>query len=286
MKFSYEVFPARTTKGHASLEHSMRALQVINPTLVSVTYGAGGGERERSFASVELANEHSGCPVAAHLTCVGMSIAEVNAVIDHYLDLGITHIVALRGDPPEGIDAPYHPHPDGFQRTEDLVEAIIARGEQRGLRLTVSVSAYPEKHPQSPSTSHDVDVLARKVAAGASRAMTQMFFDNSAFLALRDRLAARHISVDLIPGIMPIHSFERTLAFAQRCGASVPSTLLKHFAGTEGNPAAEREQSILWTRQQIEHLHSNGIEEFHLYSLNTSQLLCELVSVLRGAEHV
>ncbi len=286
MKFSYEVFPARTAKGHQSLERSMRQLQTINPTLISVTYGAGGGERERSFASVELASEHAGCPVAAHLTCVGMSVEEVNAVIDHYLDLGITHIVALRGDPPEGIDAPYYPHPNGYQRTEDLVAAVIARGEERGAKLTVSVSAYPEKHPQSPSTSHDIDVLAAKAASGASRAMTQMFFDNSAFLALRDRVAARQIPVELIPGIMPIHSYERTLMFAQRCGASIPSALTEHFAGTDGDPAAERERSISWTQQQIEHLHSHGVEEFHLYSLNTSELLCSIVGALRGADHV
>ncbi len=285
MKFSYEVFPAKTTKGHASLQHSMNALRAIDPTLISVTYGAGGGERERSFASVELANEHAGCPVAAHLTCVGMTIEEVNAVIDHYLDLGITHIVALRGDPPEGIDAPYHPHSDGFQRTEDLVGAIISRGEQRGVQLTVSVSAYPEKHPQSPSLIHDVEVLAAKVAAGASRAMTQMFFDNTAFLSLRERIAAHNIPVDLIPGIMPIHSFERTLAFAQRCGASIPPALIEHFAGTEGDLTAEREQSISWTQQQIEHLHSHGVEEFHLYSLNSSELLCNVVETLRGANH-
>ena len=285
MKFSYEVFPAKTTKGLDNLQQAMLQLQSIDPTLISVTYGAGGGERERSFASVELANEHAGCPVAAHLTCVGMSIDEVNAVIDHYLDLGITHIVALRGDPPEGIDAPYYPHPDGFQRTEDLVEAIIARGGQRGVQITISVSAYPEKHPQSPSLTHDVEVLAAKVAAGASRAMTQMFFDNSAFLSLRDRIAAHNLPVDLIPGIMPIHSFERTLAFAQRCGASIPSALIRHFDGTEGNLAAEREQSISWTQQQIEHLHSHGVEEFHLYSLNTSELVCNVVETLRAAKH-
>lgn len=286
MKFSYEVFPARTAKGHSSLERSMHALQAINPALVSVTYGAGGRERERSFASVELAHEHAGCPVAAHLTCVGMSVEEVHAVIDHYLDLGITHIVALRGDPPNGIDAPYYPHPEGFQRTEHLVEAIITRGNQRNLQLTVSVSAYPEKHPQSTSSAHDVDVLAAKVAAGASRAMTQMFFDNSAFLALRDRITARGLTVDLIPGIMPIHSFERTLAFARRCGASIPPKLLQYFDGTEGDPVAEREQSILWTQQQIEHLHSHGVDEFHLYSLNTSELLCSVVNALRGAHRV
>ena len=286
MKFSYEVFPARTAKGHKSLEQSMHRLKAINPTLISVTYGAGGGERERSFASVELANNHAGCPVAAHLTCVGMSAEEVHAVIDHYLDLGISHIVALRGDPPEGIDARYHPHPNGFQRTEDLVAAIIARANLRGQPVTVSVSAYPEKHPQSPTTSHDIDVLAAKVEAGATRAMTQMFFDNSTFLALRDRITSRQIPVALIPGIMPIHSFERTLSFAQRCGASVPSALIEHFAGTQGDPVAEREQAISWTQQQINDLHAKGVEEFHLYSLNTSQLLCDLIAVIREEQHV
>ena len=264
----------------------MHELQAIDPTLISVTYGAGGGERERSFSSVELANDHAGCPVAAHLTCVGMSVDEVHAVIDHYLDLGITHIVALRGDPPSGIDAPYQPHPNGFQQTDQLVAAVIERAQLRGQSITVSVSAYPEKHPQSPTLSHDIDVLAAKVEAGATRAMTQMFFDNSTFLALHNRIAQRGLEVDLIPGIMPIHSFEKSVAFAQRCGASIPSELLSHFASAKGDAAAEREQSITWTQQQIEALHAEGIDEFHLYSMNSSQLLCEIVSAIRGNQHV
>ncbi|MGB1645358.1 MAG: methylenetetrahydrofolate reductase [Ilumatobacteraceae bacterium] len=286
MRFSYEVFPPKTAKGHETLRRSMHELQAIDPTLISVTYGAGGGERERSFSSVELANDHAGCPVAAHLTCVGMSVDEVHAVIDHYLDLGITHIVALRGDPPSGIDAPYQPHPNGFQQTDQLVAAVIERAQLRGQSITVSVSAYPEKHPQSPTLSHDIDVLAAKVEAGATRAMTQMFFDNSTFLALRNRIAQRGLEVDLIPGIMPIHSFEKSVAFAQRCGASIPSELLSHFASAKGDAVAEREQSITWTQQQIEALHAEGIDEFHLYSLNSSQLLCELVSAIRGNQHV
>lgn len=261
---SFEVFPPKTDDGLDQLAETAARLRVAEPTFVSVTYGAGGSTRDRSFAAIDAVLA-SGVEVAAHLTCVGQSVDDVHGVVARYEELGVSHIVALRGDPPTGVDAPYAAHPQGFQHTADLVAAVAERFE-------VAVSAYPERHPQSPSLDHDLDVLAAKVDAGATRAMTQMFFDNASFFAYRDAVAARGIDVALVPGIFPIHSFPAVARFAARCGASMPARIAERFDGLDDDPAATHAVAAGLAAAQIEELAAEGVEHVHLYTLNRAEL--------------
>ena len=264
---SFEVFPPKTDAGLVQLADTARRLAAVDPTFVSVTYGAGGSQHHRSFAAIE-ATAASGVTIAAHLTCVGQPASEIAAVMDAYESLGVEHIVALRGDPPNGIDAPYAPHPDGYQRTADLVAAAAAR-ERFG---DVIVSAYPERHPQSPTLDHDLDVLADKVAAGADRAITQMFFDVDLFARYLEQVRAHGIDIPIVPGIFPIHSFPADAAFAARCGATIPAAVAERFAGLDDDHAAAREVAADHAADQIERLAALGVDHVHLYTLNRAEL--------------
>lgn len=275
LRVSFEVFPPKTDDGLVQLADTAQRLRVADPTFVSVTYGAGGTSRDRSFAAIDAVLA-SGVDVAAHLTCVGQSVDDVHAVVERYEQLGVGQIVALRGDPPTGIDAAYQPHPDGFHRTADLVASVAGRFE-------VSVSAYPERHPQSPTLAHDLDVLAGKVAAGATRAMTQMFFDNACFLAYRDAVAARRIDVALVPGIFPIHSFPAVARFASRCGASMPAWIADRFDGLDDDPSASHAVAAELAAGQIAELAAEGVEHVHVYTLNRPELalaVCERLGLV------
>ncbi len=264
---SFEVFPPKTDTGLEALADTVRRLSVVDPAYVSVTYGAGGSDRDRSFQAVSTVRTAAQTPVAGHLTCVGQSRDDVMGVIERYRDLGVDHVVALRGDPANGIDAPYRPHPDGFGSTAELVAAIKSWGD-----ITVSVSAYPERHPQSPTDAHDLDVLAAKVDAGADQAMTQMFFDNAHFLAYRDRVQARGIDVPIVPGIFPIHSFPAVARFADRCGATIPESVAQRFAGLDDDTAATHRVAAELAAEQISELARNGVDQVHLYTLNKPDL--------------
>lgn len=263
---SFEVFPPKTDAGLVQLAETARRLAEVEPTFISVTYGAGGSNRHRSFDAIQ-ATAASGATIAAHLTCVGQPVAEIAEVMGAYERLGVEHIVALRGDPPTGIDAPYEPHPHGYQRTADLVAAAAARG-----RFEVIVSAYPERHPQSPSDDHDLDVLAEKVAAGATKAITQMFFDVDIFARYLDRVRARGIEIPIVPGIFPIHSFASVASFAAKCGASMPTGLADRFAGYEDDHRSTHGIAADHAAEQIERLTELGVEHVHLYTLNKSDL--------------
>jgi methylenetetrahydrofolate reductase (NADPH) len=246
---------------------------------VSVTYGAGGSDRERSFAAIDAVRA-AGFDVAGHLTCVGQARSDIDVVIDRYAALGVSRIVALRGDPPAGVDAPYTPHADGYQRTADLVRTIKQRGN-----FGVAVSAYPERHPQSPTDDHDLNVLAEKVAAGADRAMTQMFFDNSHYLRYRDRAQACGINVPIVPGIFPIHSFPTVAKFAARCGASIPARIAEHFAGLDDDAGATQTIAAELAAAQITELAEHGVDEVHIYTLNRADLalaVCQQLGVAAG----
>jgi methylenetetrahydrofolate reductase (NADPH) len=263
---SFEVFPPKTDDGLVRLAATAAQLAAAEPAFVSVTYGAGGSQRSRSFAAIEAA-AGGGTPIAAHLTCVGQPATEIDAVIDAYEELGVEHIVALRGDPPEGIDAPYVPHPDGYHRTADLVATAAQRG-----RFQVIVSAYPERHPQSPSDEHDLDVLASKVDAGASCAITQMFFDVDVFARYLERVRARGIDIPIVPGIFPIHSFTDVARFASRCGATIPDSVAASFAGHEDDPVATHDIAADLAADQIRRVAALGAEQVHLYTLNRAPL--------------
>ena len=278
LSVSFEVFPPKTAAGLQTLSDAVARLDDVDPAYISVTYGAGGSDRQRSFDTIDAVRAATTAPIAAHLTCVGQSRADVDAVIDRYLELGVDHIVALRGDPPGGIDGPYEPHPDGFTSTADLVSAIKRRGD-----ISVSVSAYPERHPQSPTDDHDLDVLAAKVDAGADQAMTQMFFDNQYFIAYLDRVRARGVDVPIVPGIFPIHSFPAVARFAERCGATVPAAIAERFAGLDDDPVATHALAADIAADQIRELTAHGVEHVHLYTLNRSELalsVCERLATV------
>lgn len=267
---SFEVFPPKTEAGLGQLTATAQRLASVEPRFVSVTYGAGGSNRDRSFEAI-AATAASGASIAAHLTCVGQPVAEIEQVIDTYERLGVDHVVALRGDPPAGIDAPYEAHPEGFQRTADLVAAAASRG-----RFDVIVSAYPERHPQSPSDDHDLDVLAEKVDAGATRAITQMFFDVDAFARYLDRVRGRGIDIPIVPGVFPIHSFPSVAGFAARCGASMPDDVAARFADHLDDPAETHRIAADLAAEQIDRLAALGVDHVHLYTLNRSELALDV----------
>ena len=266
MRFSIEVFPPRSPDGLGALWDTVVQLGALDPLFVSVTYGAGGSDRDRSFDAIRTVGT-TGAVVAGHLTCVGQSVDDVDSVVECYATLGVEHVVALRGDPPDGAGAPYVPHVDGYRRTADLVAAVKRRGG-----FDVAVSAYPERHPQSPSIAHDLDVLADKVAAGADRAITQMFFDNALFLRHRDRVAARGLDIPLVPGVFPIHSFPAVARFSERCGATIPDMVTERFAGLEDDRDGATEVAAELAAEQITELAFNGVEHVHLYTLNRAEL--------------
>jgi methylenetetrahydrofolate reductase (NADPH) len=278
LSVSFEVFPPKSADALDGLRSTVARLSEVEPAFVSVTYGAGGSDRERSFVAIEAVRS-AGFDVAGHITCVGQTRAEVDVVIDRYAALGVTQIVALRGDPPAGAGAPYEPHPDGYQRTADLVHSVKQRGG-----FAVAVSAYPERHPQSPSDDHDLNVLAEKCAAGADKAVTQMFFDNAHYFRFRDRAEARGINIPIVPGIFPIHSFPAVARFAARCGASMPGRIADRFAGHDGDAETSHKIATELATEQIAELAAHGVGHVHIYTLNRADLavaVCDQLALSR-----
>lgn len=280
VRVSFEVFPPKTQAGLGQLARTAEALRAVDPVYVSVTYGAGGSDHVRSYDAIRTVAA-TGVRVAGHLTCVGQPVTDIDHVIDHYAELGVDQIVALRGDPAEGIDAPYRPHPDGYQRTADLVAAAKAHD-----RFEVSVSAYPERHPQSPTDAHDLEVLAEKVAAGADRAKTQMFFDNALFTSYLERVRSAGIDIPIVPGIFPIHCIDSVTRFASKCGAHMPSHITERFDGVD-DAQARAEIGADVAAEQIAGLVAEGVDHVHVYTLNRPELalaVCERVGVTPRTE--
>jgi methylenetetrahydrofolate reductase (NADPH) len=233
---------------------------------VSVTYGADGSTRERTHNVVTRIQRETTLTGAPHLTCVGASRAEVLDIARAYWAQGVRHIVALRGDPPAGSTR-YEPHPDGFAYGADLVAGLRSIAD-----FDISVAAYPETHPEAPSQAVDLDNLKRKVDAGATRAITQFFFDTDAYLRFRDRCAAAGIGVSVVPGILPITRFPQVTRFAARCGASVPDWLAERFAGLDDDPDTRRLIAANVAIEQVSRLKRHGVSEFHFYTLNRAEL--------------
>jgi methylenetetrahydrofolate reductase (NADPH) len=280
LSISFEVFPPKSADALEGLRSTVARLSEVEPAFVSVTYGAGGSDRERSFAAIEAVRT-AGFDVAGHITCVGQTRAEVDVVIDRYAALGVTRIVALRGDPPAGAGAPYEPHPDGYQRTADLVHSVKQRGG-----FAVAVSAYPERHPQSPSDDHDLNVLAEKCAAGADKAVTQMFFDNAHYFRFRERAQSRGINIPIVPGIFPIHSFPAVARFAERCGATIPVRIAERFAGHDADSETTHKIATEIATEQIAELAAHGVGHVHIYTLNRAELavaVCDQLASSRTA---
>lgn len=272
---SFEFFPPKSEKMEKALWASIDRLAPLAPKFVSVTYGAGGSTRERTHKMVSALREQTALAPAAHLTCVGASRAEVDEVVEAYRQAGVNHIVALRGDPPDGVGTAYRAHPDGYQNTADLVAAIRARHA-----MEISVAAYPERHPESPDWDTEIDVLKRKVDAGATRAITQFFFDNTDYFRYLDRISDAGITIPIVPGIAPIHSFKSISRFAKSCGARIPRDVAARFEGLEDDPKTHELVAATVAAEQVESLRRHGIKDFHFYTMNKSDLVFAICHLL------
>jgi methylenetetrahydrofolate reductase (NADPH) len=263
----------------AQLWNAIRRLEPLRPSFVSVTYGAGGSTRDRTHHTVKRIVEETTLTPAAHLTCVAASRDEIDAVVRSYWDAGIRHIVALRGDMPEA-GVPYAPHPAGYNSTPALIKGI-----RRIAPFEISVSAYPERHPDSASLDHDVELLKRKAAAGATRAIGQFCFDNSRIARLRDRAAAAGISIPVIPGLMPTTNFKGVQRMAARCGATVPGWMAQLYSGLDHDAESRKTIAAAVLAEQVEKLRVLGFEQFHFYTLNQAELTytaCRILGVTAG----
>jgi len=274
---SFEFFPPKTEEMEVALWESVRRLEPLSPAFVSVTYGAGGSTRERTHATVKRMIEETALKPAAHLTCVSASKAEVDEVIRSYWDAGVRHVVALRGDPAGGLGTTYEAHPDGYQQTSDLVAGLKSIGD-----FEITVSAYPEKHPEAASLDADIDALKKKVDAGATRAITQFFFDNDVYFRYLDKVRAKGIDIPIVPGIVPVQNFKQTAGFARRTGASVPQWLADRFEGLEDDAATRRLVAAAVCAEQVLDLIDRGVTDLHFYTMNKADLvyaICHLVGL-------
>jgi methylenetetrahydrofolate reductase (NADPH) len=262
---SFEFFPPKTEEMELQLWSAIKRLEPLSPNFVSVTYGAGGSTRDRTHHTILRLLEETSLKPAAHLTCVAAPKSEIDAVVLRYWDAGVRHIVALRGDM-EGPE-PYAAHPEGYASTPELVAGIRAIAP-----FAVSVSCYPEKHPDSPSLEHDLDLLKRKVEAGATRAITQFCFSSEALARFRDRCDRWGISVPIVPGLMPTTNFKGMARMAARCGASIPGWLAALYEGLEHDLESRRIVASAVLAEQVSELHAHGFEQFHFYTLNQADL--------------
>jgi methylenetetrahydrofolate reductase (NADPH) len=275
-RVSFEFFPPKTAEMEVRLWEVIKRLEPLGPRFVSVTYGAGGSTRERTHATVRRIRQDTMIEPAAHLTCVAATKAEIDAVARDYWQAGIRHIVALRGDPPGGALG-YEPYPDGYAYAADLVAGLRNIAD-----FEISVAAYPETHPEAPSARHDIDNLKSKLDAGASRAITQFFFDVELFLRFRDRAHAAGIRVPIVPGILPVTNFTQLKKMAASCGASIPDWMAGHFDGLDDDPDTRRLVAASIAAEQCRRLHADGVHEFHFYTLNRADLtvaICHMLGV-------
>jgi len=275
LSVSFEFFPPRTEAMEAQLWRAIERLAPLNPSFVSVTYGAGGTTRERTHATIRRMLSETTMKPAAHLTCVGSTVDEINSIVRDYMASGVRHIVALRGDMPE--PGPYEQIAGGYATTPDMIRGIREIGP-----FEVSVSAYPEKHPESPSIEHDYALLKAKIDAGATRAITQFVYDTDAVLRFADRAYREGIRVPIVPGIMPPTNFKGVVRMAQRSGATVPLWLVKKFEGLDDDLETRKLISATVVAEQVEKLRRHGFDAFHFYTLNQADLtyaICHLLGV-------
>jgi methylenetetrahydrofolate reductase (NADPH) len=268
IRVSFEFFPPKTEEMERTLWDSIARLAPIEPSFVSVTYGAGGSTRERTHATVKRILTETTLVPAAHLTCVAATREEVDEVVHAYRAAGVRHIVALRGDPPAGIGAKYEPYPDGYAYASDLVAGIRRAGD-----FEISVAAFPERHPESTSIEQDLDVMKRKIDAGASRAITQFFFENDLYFRFLDQVRARGIDIPIVPGILPVQNFKQAKNFAERAGASVPSWLADRFEGLDEDVATRKLVAAAVATEQVLGLAAQGVSDFHFYTMNRAELV-------------
>jgi methylenetetrahydrofolate reductase (NADH) len=275
IRVSFEFFPPKTDEAEVKLWEAIRRLEPLNPTFVSVTYGAGGSTRERTHRTVKRILAETGMAPAAHLTCVDATRAQVDEVVREYWEMGVRHIVALRGDSPAGGCEPYVPPADGYANATELTAAI-----SKIAPFEISVGVYPEVHPESPSASHDIDVLKAKVDAGATRAITQFFFDFDAFLRFHDAVRAAGVTVPIVPGIMPVTNFGALKRMAGMCRTAVPEWLGNLFEGLDDDPDTRRLIAGSIAAETCARLEEEGFTDFHFYTLNRADLVYAICRVL------
>ena len=263
---SFEFFPPRTEKMEQVLWESIQTLEPLQPRFVSVTYGAGGSTRERTHATVERIVRETSLTPAAHLTCVCATREEIDEVARAYWQAGVRHIVALRGDPPEQGTS-FEPHPGGYANAAELVAGL-----KKVAPFEISVAAYPEIHPDSPTKVSDLENLRRKIDAGADRAITQFFFSPDCFFRFRDEVAAAGIEVELVPGILPVSNVAQTRKFAGSCGAAIPLWMDRLFEGLDNLPAARQLVAATVAAELCGQLYAGGVRHFHFYTLNRAEL--------------
>jgi methylenetetrahydrofolate reductase (NADPH) len=271
---SFEFFPPRTPEMEETLWRAVKRLEPLAPRFVSVTYGAGGSTRERTHKTVERILKETAIVPAAHLTCADASQREVNDVAHAYWEMGVRHIVALRGDPPAGATK-YEPHPQGYAWASDLVGALRKQHD-----FEISVATFPEGHPDSRSLDAELDNLKRKIDAGATRAITQFFFDNWTYLRYVDRARKAGITVPIVPGIMPVTNFTQMTRFAAVTGTTVPRTMAPLFEGLENDPETRKLVAATVAAEQCRQLAEAGVTEFHFYTLNRADLAYALCHIL------
>jgi methylenetetrahydrofolate reductase (NADPH) len=270
---SFEFFPPKSEEMEATLWRSITRLAPLAPSFVSVTYGAGGSTRERTHNTVRRLLTETALVPAAHLTCVAATRDEIDAVADDYWNAGVRHLVALRGDIPGGDS--YHPTSGGYGYACELVEGLRKRRD-----FELSVAAYPETHPEATSPDSDLDNLKRKIDAGATRAITQFFFDNWSFIRFVDRARKAGITVPIVPGIMPVTNFNQMVKFAKVAGATVPATFARMFEGLDNDPETRKLVAATVAAEQCQQLAQAGVTEFHFYTLNRADLTYALCHML------
>ncbi len=278
LKVSFEFFPPKTAEMEEQLWRSIRRLEPLGPEFVSVTYGAGGSTRDRTHATVKRIVDETGLAPAAHLTCVGAPRAEIDEIVQRYWDAGIRHIVALRGDMPDG--GAYAPHPEGYAYTSDLIAGI-----RKVAPFEISVSAYPERHPDSESAAQDIELLKGKIDAGATRALTQFGFDNAAFARFRDAAAKAGVTIPIVPGLIPTTNIKGITRMAAKAGATVPDWLKRLYEGLDHDPETRRLIAAAVLAEQVEQLRAEGFDQFHFYTLNQADLTyaaCRLLGMVEA----
>ncbi|MFM9152129.1 MAG: methylenetetrahydrofolate reductase [NAD(P)H] [Methylocystis sp.] len=281
---SYEFFPPKTPEMETQLWETVNRLAALSPHFVSVTYGAGGSTRERTHHLVARIARETMMKPAAHLTCVSATQDEIREILTAYWDVGVRHIVALRGDPPTGVGDKFRPAQNGYATSTELV-----RGIRKIHDFEVSVSTYPEGHPESRSIEQDLDALEAKIDAGATRAITQFFFDNDVYFRFLDRARARGVKIPIVPGIMPIRNFKQVAGFAQKAGASVPRWVAERFDGLDDDPQTRALVAAATAVEQVMGLARAGVEEFHFYTNNRADMvfaICHLLGVRPVREKV
>lgn len=272
---SFEFFPPKNEVMQEKLWSCVQKLLPFGPDFVSVTYGAGGSTRERTHDTVSRLTDETGLNVAAHLTCVNAKREEIDEVLRDYWNVGVRHLVALRGDPPEGIGEKYVPFQGGYVNSADL-----ARGARAIAPFEISVGCYPEKHPESPSFEADIDLLKQKIDAGATRAITQFFYDNDVYYRYVERVTKAGVNIPIVPGIMPINNFKSLMRMAGMCGTTVPERFKRLFENLDDDPSTRQLVAATVAAEQCLDLAAQGVNHFHFYTLNRAELVCALCHML------